>query len=126
MIDIDTERLESVIADLRELLGDGLLATDIWDRSTGLSLASYASHPAVSALLNQLTTETVEALRRAGLPGLNRYYMLDLERDTTVVVILHDTDILQALLVRPATENRGVLFAMAMPAAIDGVAAARS
>lgn len=126
MIDIDTERLESVIEELREVLGDGLIATDIWDRSTGLALASYASHPAVSALLNQITTEMVETLHRADLPGLNRYYLLDLEDDTTAVVIQHGTDILQSLILDATRTNQGVVFAMVMPTALDGVAAARA
>ncbi len=126
MIDIDTERLEGVIAELREVLGDGLLATDIWDRSTGVSLASYRPRPAASALLNQLTDEMVQTLDQAGLPRLGRYFLLDLESDRTAVVIQHGSDILQALVLDSTGANRGILFAMVLPTAIDGVADART
>lgn len=78
-MNINITLLEQTIADLCNLLKDGLLATDIWDRETGLSLAGFNAQPAAVALFTQVTNDLATALSSSGFPGLNRYYLLDLD-----------------------------------------------
>ncbi|WP_024539006.1 hypothetical protein [Comamonas badia] len=126
MLQVDINKLEQLIEDLRSLLKDGLAATDIWDRSTGLSLAGYNAQPAAVALFNQLTGDLVDTLSGAGFPKLNRYYLLDLDADNAVVIMRHGDDLLQGALLNSKKVNMGILFSIAIPKAIDAVAKART
>ncbi|MCC7152343.1 MAG: hypothetical protein IT501_10080 [Rubrivivax sp.] len=126
MLNVDIAKLEQVVTDLRALLKDGLLATDIWDRATGLSLAGYNAQPAAVALFNQLTDEISGTLGGAGFPALARFYMLDLDGDNAVVILRHGDDLLQGTLLNSKKANMGILFSIAIPKALDGVGKARA
>lgn len=125
MLNVDISKLEQLVTDLRGLLKEGLVATDIWDRATGLSLAGYNAQPAAVALFNQLTEEIGSTLSGAGFPKLNRYYLLDLDGDNAVVIIRHGEDLLQGMLLNSKKVNMGILFSIAIPKSIEGTAKSR-
>lgn len=126
MLNVDISKLEQTVEELRALLKDGMVATDIWDRSTGLSLAGYNAQPAAVALFNQLTGEISDTLSGAGFPKLNRYYLLDLDADNMVAVFQHGDDLLQGMLLNAKKVNMGILFSIAIPKTMDAVAKARN
>ena len=125
MLNVDIPKLEQAVADLRTLLRDGLLATDIWDRATGLSLAGINPQPAATALFNMLTNDITSTLGNSGFPPLNRYYLLDLGDSNSVVIIQHGPDLLQGVLLDSSKANMGILFSVALPKAIEAVQKAR-
>ena len=43
MLDVDPSQLESAVADLQSQLRDGLVAADILDLTTGISLVGFLS-----------------------------------------------------------------------------------
>ena len=59
---IDTKLLDLAVQDLRNVLRDGLVATDIWDRIDGLSLAGFNQQPVAVALFTRITTELESSL----------------------------------------------------------------
>lgn len=122
---IDISKLDLAIDSLKATLKDGVLAADIWDRATGLSLASINSQPAAVALFTEITNSLTDTLVSSGFPGLNRYYFVDLEGGKTVLVIQHGTDILEGILMDTAKVNLGILLAVALPKALEAVKAAR-
>ncbi len=122
---IDVQRLETAVADLRATMKDGLLATDIWDRSTGLSLAGFNSQPTAVALFTEITNSLNDTLTASGFPKLSRYFYMDLEGGKTVMIIQHGAGILQGVLMDAAKVNLGVLLAVALPKMLSGVDAAR-
>ncbi len=126
MLNVDIAKLEQAVNDLRGLLRDGLLSTDIWDRSTGLSLAAVNPQPAASALFNMLTNDISSTLSNSGFPALNRYYLLDLANSNSVVIIQHGPDLMQGLLLDSSKANMGILFSVALPKALDAVQKART
>ena len=125
MLQVDITRIEKLVDDQRALLKDGLAATDIWDRATGLSLAGYNAQPAAVALFNQLTNEISDTLNGSGFPKLGRYYLLDLDADNAVIILQHDSDLLQGMLLNSKKVNMGILFSIAIPRALESVAQAR-
>ena len=125
MLNVDISKLDALVQELCSLLKDGLLATDIWDRANGLSLAGHNAQPAAVALFNQLTGEISETLEGSGFPRLGRYYLLDLDADNAVVIIQHGQDLLQGLLLNAKKVNMGILFSIAIPKAIDSIGRAR-
>lgn len=122
---LDIARLEETIADVRGLVRMGLIATDIWDRETGLSLAGYDSRPDQAALLNEVATELARALDGANLPPLGSYFLADLADNRVVVVQPHGRDLMSAMLLDARRTNLGVLITLVIPRYAAGVAAAR-
>lgn len=122
---MNTKMLDAAVQDLRNILRDGLIATDIWDRGTGLSLAGHNPQPVAVALFTRITDELDTSLRDSNFPPLARYYLLDMEGNHTVVVVNHGA-LLQGILVDSKRANLGILIAVAIPKMIDMVARARA
>jgi hypothetical protein len=122
---IDTKILDSAVQDLRNILRDGLVATDIWDRSAGLSLAGFNQQPVAVALFTRITAELESSLADSNFPPLARYYLLDMEGNHTVAVINHGP-LLQGMLVDNKRANLGILIAVAIPRMIDTITRARA
>ncbi len=126
MLDIDITKLEETVAQTKALLKDGLLATDIWDKETGLSLAGVNPQPEATALFNVLTIEMQNTLAGSGFPGLARYYILDLQDSNLVVVQRHRDDLMSGMLLDARQTNLGVLVSVAIPRYALGVESARN
>jgi hypothetical protein len=119
----DPRLLEAAVQDLRNILREGLIATDIWNRTAGLSLAGFNQQPVAVALFTRITEEFHGSLRDSNFPALARYYLLDLESNHTVVVINHGS-LLQGLLIDTKRANLGILISVAIPRMIEAVSRA--
>ena len=122
---IDTKILDSAVQDLRNVLRDGLIATDIWDRTAGLSLAGFNQQPVAVALFTRITTELESSLTDSNFPPLGRYYLLDMEGNHTVAVVNHTT-LLQGILVDNKRANLGILISVAIPRMLETIARAQA
>ena len=121
---MDPKTIEAAVQDLRNILRDGLIATDIWDRATGLSLAGYNQQPVAVALFTRITTELESSLTDSNFPSLGRYYMIDMENNHTAFVINHGS-LLQGMLVDSKRANLGILIAVAIPRMLEAVSRAK-
>lgn len=121
---IDTKILDLAVQDLRNVLRDGLVATDIWERTAGLSLAGYNQQPVAVALFTRITAELESSLADSNFPPLARFYLLDMEGNHTVAVVNHGT-LLQGMLVDNKRANLGILISVAIPRMIEAVARAK-
>jgi hypothetical protein len=121
---IDTKVLETAVQDLRNILRDGLVATDIWDRTAGLSLAGFNQQPVAVALFTRITAELESSLADSNFPPLARFYLLDMEANHTAVVVNHGP-LLQGMLVDNRRANLGILISVAIPRMIETVSRAR-
>jgi hypothetical protein len=121
---IDTNLLDLAVQDLRNVLRDGLVATDIWDRTDGLALAGFNQQPVAVALFTRITTELDTSLADSNFPPLGRYYLLDMEGNHTVVMINHGS-LLQGMLVDNKRANLGILISVAIPRMLEAVAKAK-
>jgi len=122
---IDTKILDTAVQDLRNVLRDGLVATDIWERSAGLSLAGFNQQPVAVALFTRITTELESSLTDSNFPPLARYYLLDMEGNHTVAVVNHGA-LLQGILVDNKRANLGILISVAIPRMLETIARAQS
>lgn len=121
---IDTKVLDLAVQDLRNILRDGLVATDIWDRTAGLSLAGFNQQPVAVALFTRITSELESSLADSNFPPLARFYLLDMEGNHTVAVVNHGT-LLQGMLVDNKRANLGILISVAIPRMIETIARAK-
>jgi hypothetical protein len=125
-MNIDIEKLDALTQELKTTLKEGLLSTDIFDRTTGLSLASFNPQPTAAALFTEVTNVITSTLADSGLPNLKRYYLLDLDNDHSVMVIRHGSDLLQGILMNSQKVNIGILLSVALPKMLAGIEKART
>jgi CheY-like chemotaxis protein len=119
---MNIERANQAIQKLQETLGVGLLATDIWFVEDGISIAGYNSQPVAVALFNRMTNLLTDSLAESGFPGLNKYYLLDLDTDK-LVVVLPCGAIRAGMLVDKKKAQLGLLISVALPKFIAGLEA---
>ena len=126
MLDLDLDQLETAVQQLQKTMKDALIATDIWDRGTGLSLAGINPQAEATALFNLLTDEIAMTLANSGFSKLGDYYILDLDADHMVVIIKYSEDLMQGTLFATDKVNMGVLFGMALPKLMRTINAAQT
>ena len=117
---MDVKKLNKSIEVLKEDLGEALIACDIWPTGTGQSIAGYNPQPKATALFEQVTEYMKKTLSGAGFPGINRYYMLDLEADS-LVIVLQFKKYQWGMLVNSAKVQLGLLLNIAIPKALEAL-----
>ncbi len=108
------EKFNKIIEDLKDDLGEGLIASDIWHTKDAQPLASYNSQPKAVALFNEVTRMLDKTTNESEYPGLGDYYIVHLENDLLVVVILVG-DYQNGTLVDLSKTTMGILMSVALP-----------
>ncbi|MBK8213060.1 MAG: response regulator [Myxococcales bacterium] len=111
---INVDKANAAVNKLRESLGAGLVATDVWNIEDGMSIAGFNSQPVATALFNRITDLISETLSESGFPALNKYYMLDLDGDK-LVVVLPLGSYRAGMLVDKKKAQLGVIVSVALP-----------
>jgi hypothetical protein len=117
---MNVKLLGKVVEVLKEDLGDGLVAADVFTTADGQSLSGYNSNPKACALFNEITKYLHKSLKGSGFPGLGGYYMVHLENNMAVVVISHG-EVQNGMLVDLSKTTMGLLLNVALPKAIATV-----
>ena len=112
---MNVKKLKESVAILKDDLDGALMATDIWLTGTGQSIAGYNTNPQATALFERVTEFMNKALSGAGFPGLNKYYMLELEGNATVLVLQFDAGYQWGILVDSSKVQLGLLLNIAVP-----------
>lgn len=84
---MNIKKLNNAVNVLKEDLGEALIACDIWPTGTGQSIAGYNSQPKATALFEQVTEHIIKTLSSSDFPGLNKFYLIDLEEDSMIIVL---------------------------------------
>lgn len=121
---MNIDKLDMVVADCRAILKEGLLAVDIFERKTGLSLAGFNTQPVAVALFTQVMDYLESTLQESAFPPLDKYFLLDM-KDGHIVVVINHGELLQGVLLN-SRANLGVLLSVMIPKAMKGVAEACS
>jgi len=82
-------KLKQCMEIMREGLGNGLLAADIYSSRDGQPILALDNkpQPVADALFNNITQMTDNALRDAKFPTLDKYYIMNLKDNKTAMVI---------------------------------------
>lgn len=107
--------LQAAVDRQRELLGPALLALDVCDLDSGLTLAGHSSRPDVAALFSEVTATIVRALADSGSAALGGRYVIDLEGDQALVVIEHGEQLQTSLLIDRSLIDTAVVLEQAVP-----------
>ena len=111
---MNVNKVKESIEILKSDLGDGLVAVDVWQTGTGQSIAGYNPQPKATALFEQVTASMNKTLTGSGFPGLNKFYMLDLQGDSLVIVLQFEKHQM-GMLVNTTKVQLGLLLNIAIP-----------
>ncbi len=117
---MDMKKMNLAIEALKDNIGEGLIATDIFAVDSGMSIASHNPQPKASALFNMVTTNIMKTLKSANFPGLGKFYLLNLEGDK-MVIILPLGDYRCGILVDSSKVQLGIIVSIAIPEAIKDI-----
>jgi CheY-like chemotaxis protein len=106
---MDVKKINAIVKEVKEDLGDALLSTDIWTTADGTVIAGVNSNPKAAALMNQVGQELIKALTGAKFPSLEDYYILDL-LDGKMILCLFFGDYQWGMLLDTAKVQLGLLF----------------
>lgn len=120
-VNIDFTALNKAVDKVRSELLNGLIAIDITDRQTGLSVAAYNSQPTASALFTKVTRDLTRTLADAGYSPIRRYYLVELEEDRVVVVLRHGDALQTCLLLDSTKASLGWALGMVVPQLLEDV-----
>jgi hypothetical protein len=116
-VTMNVKMVTDAISKLKDDLGDGLIATDIFGYD-GQSIGGINVQPKACALFTQITSSLMKALKGSGFPELGNYYLLDLVGGHTVLVIPLG-DYQWGMLLDSAKVQMGMLLNIIIPNQID-------
>jgi hypothetical protein len=116
---MDVKKVNAIVKEVHEDLGDALLSTDIWTAADGTVIAGVNSSPKAAALMNQVGQELVDALTGSKFPSIEDYYILDLH-DGKMMLCLLLGDYQWGLLLDTEKVQLGLLLNVVTPKAIAG------
>jgi len=119
------QSFNTIIEELKSDLGDGFVASDIWQSKDAHSLAGYNSQPKAVALFNEVTRTLNKTLAGADYPSLGDYYMVHLDNGL-VVVIITSGDYQQGMLVDLSKTTMGILMSVVLPKVLKNLQEATS
>ena len=115
---MNIKMLGNCITMIRENLGDGVLAVDIYSGDDGQPLVSHNSSATASALFSQITEYMAGALSASGFPSMGSFYIIDLADDKMVVVVPLG-DYQMGMLVDKTKVKMGLLMSIVIPKVVD-------
>ncbi|MFO7952170.1 MAG: hypothetical protein R6U91_05130 [Bacillota bacterium] len=108
------EEFNKIINELKDDLGEGLVACDIWHSKDAQSLAGFNSQPKAVALFNEVTRMLDKTTNESDFPRLGNYYIVHLENDLLVVVVFFG-DYQFGSLIDLSKTTMGILISVALP-----------
>jgi hypothetical protein len=116
-IALNLKKLNLAVAEIRGILSASLLRTDIFLSENSRSLAGWNSHPLACSSFAAITKSLKSSLQISQFPPLGPYYLLDLDDDQLLFIVV--TDELQwGFLLKGAKERLGLLLNIVLPKAL--------
>ena len=116
---MNVQKLRESLEVLKENLGGGLLAADIYGAHDGQTIVALDNkpHPVADAVFCRIIKMMQESLRDAKFPPLGKYVLMDLEGDK-VGIVLPMGDYQWGMLVDYNKTQLGLALNVAIPKAI--------
>ncbi len=108
------ENLNKVIEDLKSDLDKGLVGAGLWNAKDGQQIAQYQGRAKAAALFNEVTRVLYKTLSGAAFPGLGNFYLIHLDNENVVIVVISGNYQLGALVDLSKT-SMGILMSVALP-----------
>lgn len=116
---MNVQKLKESLVVLKENLGGGLLAADIYGAHDGQTIAAMDNkpYPVADAVFSRIIKMMTEALNDAKFPPLGNYVLMDLQ-DNKVGIVLPMGDYQWGMLMDSSKTPLGLALNVAIPKAI--------
>ena len=114
-------KLKQIVEELKNDLGDGFVATDIWATADAQPIVGFNSQPKAAALFNEVTRKLDMTLKESKYSGLGNYYFVNLDNNK-LVMVLSIGSYQQFILVDLLKTTIGILMNVALPNLLSGLA----
>ena len=114
---MNVQKLKESLEQFKNDLGESLLSSDIWDKRTSLSVASYNSNKKYAALFNRLTLSMEQDLKALNLSKFGQYQLIDLDNETMLLLLNIEEKYLWGSLVDKTNLSLGFLIYIVIPKA---------
>ncbi|HSQ35031.1 MAG TPA: hypothetical protein VLQ89_03470, partial [Candidatus Binatia bacterium] len=94
--------------------------TDIFLSDSSRSLAGWNSHPLACSRFASITRSLIDSLRISGFPRLGAYYLLDLNDDQLLFIVVKD-ELQWGFLLQGAKKHLGLLLNIVLPRALKAL-----
>jgi len=111
---INVKKLNTAIDELKQDLGDALIAANIYHKDSAQYICEFNSQSRSIPFFNQLTKDINITLNNSKLYFLSNYYMLDLKEDLMMIVLLLE-DYRCEMILNSNKINLGLLHSIAIP-----------
>jgi hypothetical protein len=81
------KKLNRSIELLKEFLGDSLIICDVWITNSSHSIAGYNNQTSIATNFDKSTEAIKNSLNDSGFPILGKYYFIDCEEDTLLIIM---------------------------------------
>ncbi|GEM_PF-1043258 len=118
------DKLLSIFESLKQDLGEGFLATDIWDTANARPLVKshdYNKNSKAISVFSESTRMLNKTLQESDYPRLGNYYLINLDNNNLVVVISIET-FQQFILIDLSKVQMGILMSVALPNLLSSLA----
>jgi hypothetical protein len=116
-ITLNLKKLNQAVAEIRNIFLAALLRTDIFLAEDGRSLAGWNSHPLACSQFAAITKALKISLQISHFPPLGAYYLLDLEADQLLFIVVKD-ELQWGFLLKETKERLGFLLHIILPKAL--------
>ncbi len=114
---MNVQKLKKSIEDFKTDLDGALLSCDIWDKTTGLSIASFNPNEKYTALFGRIVNNMESSLSELGFPSFGEYQITDLEVGAMLLIINVDGKYLWGSLIDKTQASLGLLINISIPKA---------
>lgn len=114
---LNLNKLNSGVTEIRETLLSQLLMTDIFLSNNSRSLAGWNSNPLACSQFAAITRSLVSSMQGSGFPDLGAYYLMDLDDDHLVFIVVRD-ELQWGFLLRGLKDRLGLLLNIVLPKAL--------
>lgn len=113
-ITLNLKKLNRAVAEIRDIFSASLLRTDIFLAKDGRSLAGWNSHPFACSSFAAITRSLKSSLQISHFPALGAYYLLDLDANQLLFVVVKD-ELQWGFLLKETKECLGLLLNIVLP-----------
>jgi hypothetical protein len=117
---LNLKKLNLGVGDIRDALSTQLLMTDIFLSSNSLPLAGWNSNPLACSQFAAITRSLIVSLQGSGFPDLGAYYLLDLDDDQLLFIVVRD-ELQWGFRLRGLKERMGLLLNVVLPKAMKAL-----
>ena len=114
---MNLKKLNKSVEEFTKDLDGALLSCDIWDKESGLSVASYNPNEKYTALFGRIVNEMESSLSELGFPNFGEYQIIDLEMNSMLLIINGDGKYRWGSLIDKSQTSLGLLVNIFIPKA---------